>query len=50
MAVGEDPTADGDAIPVGIPRPLADRDAIYLGAWTKLTLRDAGASTASGTA
>jgi hypothetical protein len=31
-------------------RSLADRDAIYLGAWTKLTLRDAGDPTASGTA
>ena len=49
VPAGEHPTADGEAIPVGIPRSLADRDAIYLGAWTKLTLRDAGSSTASGT-
>ncbi len=47
---GQGPTADGEAIPVGIPRSLADRDAIYLGAWTKLTLRDAGGPTAPGTA
>ncbi|MGI9051827.1 MAG: FHA domain-containing protein [Ilumatobacteraceae bacterium] len=40
LAAGETPTADTEAIPVGIPHPLADQDVIYLGAWTKLTLRN----------
>ena len=40
VPAGESPTADVEAIPVGIPHPVADRDAIYLGAWTKLTLRN----------
>ena len=42
VPAGEAPSHDVEAIPVGIPRPLADRDAIYLGAWTKLTVRGPG--------
>ena len=42
VPAGQDPSHDVEAIPVGIPRPLADRDAIYLGAWTKLTVRGPG--------
>lgn len=36
---GQPPTADTEALPVNVPQPLVDEDAIYLGAWTKLTLR-----------
>ena len=39
VAAGETPDDDIEAIPVGIPAPLVDQDAVYLGAWTKLTLR-----------
>ena len=42
VSAGESPGHDVEAIPVGIPHPVADRDAIYLGAWTKLTLRGPG--------
>jgi len=42
VPAGEAPSHDVEALPVGIPRPLADRDAIYLGAWTKLTVRGPG--------
>jgi hypothetical protein len=39
VAAGEAPDDDTEAIAVGIPAPLVDHDSIYLGAWTKLTLR-----------
>jgi hypothetical protein len=42
VPAGEAPSHDVEALPVGIPRALADRDAIYLGAWTKLTVRGPG--------
>jgi hypothetical protein len=40
---GAAPTDDIDAIPVGIPTPVGDRDVIYVGAWSKLTVRYGGA-------
>jgi hypothetical protein len=39
VAAGETPDDDLEALAVGIPAPLVDQDRIYLGAWTKLTLR-----------
>ena len=42
VPAGQSPSHDVEAIPVGIPHPVADRDAIYLGAWTKLTFRGPG--------
>jgi len=41
VSAGETPNDDVDALAVGIPAPLVDQDRIYLGAWTKLTLRKA---------
>lgn len=43
VPAGAAPTADQPAIDVGIPTPIGDQDRIYLGAWSKLTLRDGGA-------
>ena len=43
VAAGAAPTADQPAIDVGIPAPIGDKDSIYVGAWSKLTLRDGGA-------
>ncbi|MGI9028520.1 MAG: FHA domain-containing protein [Ilumatobacteraceae bacterium] len=39
VGAGETPDDATEAIAVGIPAPLVDQDRIYLGAWTKLTLR-----------
>ncbi|MET0457874.1 MAG: FHA domain-containing protein [Ilumatobacteraceae bacterium] len=47
LTAGATPTADDPALPVGIPHRLADHDQIYLGAWSKLTLRNAGAASPS---
>ena len=43
VAADAAPTPDLEAVAVGIPHPVGDRDAIFVGAWTKLTLRNASA-------
>jgi hypothetical protein len=39
VAAGSEPAEDTDAIEVGLPTPLHDGDRVYLGAWSRLTVR-----------
>lgn len=39
VPAGAEPTADTDAIQAGLPTQLHDGDRIYLGAWSRLTIR-----------
>jgi prolipoprotein diacylglyceryltransferase len=39
VPTGTEPTADTDAIQAGLPTQLHDGDRIYLGAWSRLTIR-----------
>jgi FHA domain len=39
VPVGSDPTEDTAAIDSGVPTPLHDGDRVYVGAWSRLTLR-----------
>ena len=43
VAAGDAPDGRQPAIDVGIPAPIGDKDSVYLGAWSKLTLRDGSA-------
>ena len=38
---------EADSLPSGQPRPLADGDSVMVGAWTRITLRRAGAAAAA---
>ena len=39
VLAGIDPTADTEAVEAGLPMPLNDGDRIYVGAWSRLTIR-----------
>ncbi len=39
VAAGGDPTDDSPAVEAGLSTPLHDGDRIYLGAWSRLTVR-----------
>ena len=39
VLAGTDPAADTEAIEAGVPTPLHDGDRVYLGAWSRLTIR-----------
>ncbi|MBK5332761.1 MAG: FHA domain-containing protein [Ilumatobacteraceae bacterium] len=39
VPAGTDPAADTEAVEAGVPTPLNDGDRIYVGAWSRLTVR-----------
>lgn len=39
VPAGTEPTADTDAVEAGVPTPLHDGDRVYVGAWSRLTVR-----------
>lgn len=43
VPAGTEPTAEIEPIAPGVPVPLADGDRVYIGAWSRLTVRTSGA-------
>jgi hypothetical protein len=39
VLAGTDPAEDTEAVEAGVPTPLHDGDRVYLGAWSRLTVR-----------